>query len=58
VDYKQRVVYEDEGFLVVDKPGGCPCSPHASNQVDCLDIAVAATLGISRLTRYAMWNDS
>lgn len=48
------MAYEDDDFLVVEKPPGCPCSPHVSNNIDCLDITLGASLrkpGLIRLNR-------
>lgn len=33
-DYRQRIAYEDEDLLVVEKPAGCPCSLHVSNALE------------------------
>lgn len=43
-DYEERILYEDQDFLVIDKPPGCPCSPHVSNLHDVVDVAAAACL--------------
>lgn len=36
IQWKSRLVWEDELFLVVDAPAGLPCQPVASNNVECL----------------------
>ncbi len=46
VDYRPRVVWEDEDLLILDKPPGCPCALHASNALEALDVAASASLGI------------
>lgn len=45
-DWSARVVHEDEGYLIVNKPPGVPCMPHESNSYEELAGCVSRGLGI------------
>ena len=48
-EWESRVVYQDEGLLIVNKPPGLPCMSHESNSYEVLDGCVARGLGMPGL---------
>lgn len=49
LEWKSRILWENESFIAVDKPAGLPCEPVASNGIECLHKQVNEFLNINYL---------